>query len=120
MIDAIRGATTIENPTREELLDATTEMLQEIMTSNGLSVEQIVAAFFTVTKDIQVAFPAQAARALGWDMCALMDALEIDVPGSLEKCIRVMILANTSDRDSKKHIYLRGAKALRPDIDGDE
>jgi len=120
MISAIRGATTIETAAREELFGATAEMLQEIMRCNGLTAKQITAAFFTVTKDIQVAFPAEAARKLGWNECALMDALEIDVPGALKKCIRVMVLAEVDDNTTKKHIYLRGAKTLRPDIDGDE
>lgn len=120
MIDAIRGATTIENPVRAELLDATVEMLEKIMERNKLAKENIVAAYFTVTKDIQVAFPAEAARLMGWDACALMDALEIDVPGALEKCIRVMVLIDTENKIDKKHIYLRGAKRLRPDLDGDE
>lgn len=113
----IRGATTVENNSPEEILDATRELLTCIVEANDLSVKDIASAIFTVTGDLTVAFPARAARELGWQHVALLDAQEIPVPGSLLRCVRVLIHWNTAKRQEEvRHVYLRGAAALRPDL----
>ena len=114
----IRGATTINADTKNEVLEATIEMLKEITASNpGFKPEDIASAFFTVTGDINSTFPALAARQMGWDLVPMVCAREIPVPESLPLCIRVLIHWNTDLTQEKiKHIYLRGAKALRPDL----
>ncbi len=114
----LRGATTINADTKKEVLEATTEMLKEISAANpDLKSEDIASALFTVTGDIRSAFPALAARQIGWDFVPMLCAREIPVPGSLPFCIRVLIQWNTDKKqDEIKHIYLRDAKKLRPDI----
>jgi len=115
----IRGATTVEANTAEAILDATRELLSAMARANGLATEDIASAVFTVTADLDAAFPAQAARQLGWHQVPLLDALEIPVPGSLPRCVRVLIHWNTSRSQAEiRHVYLRGAAALRPDLDG--
>src|SRR5579884_856117 len=106
----IRGATTVERNEREEMLAATIELLRAIMQRNELQAEDIASAFFTVTDDLDAAFPALAARELGWTEVALMCAREIPVPGSLEKCIRVLLHVNTERGAAEmQHVYLRRA-----------
>jgi len=113
----IRGATTAEKNTAEAILIATRELLELIVEANHLKVEDVASAIFTTTPDLTAAFPAQAARELGWRDMALLDAQEIPVPGSLERCIRVLIHWNTDrQQDEVVHVYIKGAKALRPDI----
>jgi chorismate mutase len=113
----IRGATTVEADSAAAILAATRELLIQIMEANHLAAEDIASALFTVTPDLTSAFPAQAARELGWRYAALLDAQEVPVPGSLSRCIRVLIHWNT-DRPQRevRHVYLRGAAALRPDL----
>ena len=114
----IRGATTIETDVKENVLSATLELLEKIFASNpDLKTEDIASAIFTVTEDIISAFPALAARQIGWDQVPMMCAREIPVPDSLPLCIRVLIHWNTSKaQDAVRHVYLRGAEKLRPDI----
>jgi|SRR5512135_2126007 chorismate mutase len=110
----IRGATTVENNTKEEILAATTELLQIIIERNNLHVEDIVSALFSVTHDLDAAFPARAARLLGWTDVALMCTREIPVPGSLGKCIRVLVHINTTCTAAEiQHAYIKGAVHLR-------
>lgn len=119
----IRGATTV-NPddagcqNAQAILCATRELLLAICEANpALRPEDIASAFFTVTDDLRAAYPAQAARELGWEAVPLMDAMEIPVPGSLKGCIRVLILWNTSlSQHEIQHIYLHEAGKLRPDL----
>ena len=112
----IRGATIAEENTAEAILAATRELLELIVEANDLKVEDVASAIFTTTPDLTAAFPAQAAREMGWRDVALLDAQEIPVPGSLERCIRVLIHWNTEKRAAEiQHIYLKGAQALRPD-----
>ena len=112
----IRGATTVEENTSEAILSATRELLEAIVRANNLCPDDIAAAIFTTTADLNAEFPAVAARQLGWTDAALLCGHEIDVPGSLRKCIRVLVLVNT-DRPQKDivHVYLRWAKVLRTD-----
>lgn len=114
----IRGAITVENNDSKEILEATKELLCSIVTQNDLNPLDIASAFFTVTRDLNAEFPATAAREfLGWDMVPMLCSNEIDVPNSLSKCIRVMIMVNIDKTQSEiKHIYLGGATVLRRDL----
>ncbi len=116
----IRGATTVESNTVAAILTATRELLVRIVEANDLAVEDIASALFTVTPDLTAAFPAQAARELGWRHVALLDAQEVPVPGSLPRCIRLLIHWNTDKPQAEiRHIYLGGAAMLRPDLSRD-
>ncbi len=113
----IRGATTVESNTVASILTATRELLVRIVEANDLAVEDIASALFTVTPDLTAAFPAQAARELGWRHAALLDAQEVPVPGSLPRCIRLLIHWNTDKPQAEiRHIYMGGAAMLRPDL----
>jgi chorismate mutase len=112
----IRGATTVETNSAAAILTATRELLRCIVQVNSAPVKDIASAFFTVTPDLTAAFPARAARELGWQHVALLDAQEIPVPGSLRRCVRVLIHWNTNTPQSEiRHIYLHEAVSLRPD-----
>jgi chorismate mutase len=114
----IRGATTAEADTPAAIIGATRELLRAIVERNGVAAADVASAFFTVTDDLAAAFPAQAARDLGWEHAALLDAREIPVPGSLPYCVRVLVHWNTDKRqDEIRHVYLHGAEALRPDLE---
>ncbi len=108
----VRGAITVDKNDREEIISATKELLRELVRANDIKIEDIACVIFTTTKDLNAEFPARAARELGWNNTALLCSTEIDVPGSLPRCIRVLILYNT-DREEVKHVYLREAKKLR-------
>jgi len=111
----IRGATTVERNDREEILAATTELLQLLIERNELQTEDIASAIFTMTEDLDAEFPAIAARALGWTETSLMCMREIPVPGSLGKCIRILLHVNTERSASDiQHVYIRNAVNLRP------
>lgn len=111
----IRGATTVERNEQEEILAATAELLQALIRQNDLRAEDVASGIFTVTEDLDAAFPALAARRLGWTEVGLMCMREIPVPGSLEKCIRVLLHVNTRRSASEmRHVYLREAVVLRP------
>lgn len=112
----IRGATTAEANTREAILDATREMLIQLIEANQLREEDIASAIFSTTADLNAEFPAVAARGLGWLDTALFCMHEMAVPGSLPRCIRVLIHWNTTRRaDEINHIYIRDAVNLRPE-----
>ncbi len=111
----IRGATTVERNEREEILAATSELLQLLIRSNDLHDEDVASGIFTVTDDLDAEFPALAARQLGWTEVALICAREIPVPGSLKKCIRILLHVNTTRSAAEiQHIYIHGAVTLRP------
>jgi 3-deoxy-7-phosphoheptulonate synthase len=111
----LRGATTVSGNTREEILEATRELLTAICVRNQLDIDDITSVFFTVTEDLDAEHPALAARQLGWNDVALLCAREIPVPGSLDHCIRVLLHVNTSQSSSElRHVYLRQAGSLRP------
>lgn len=117
MVRGIRGATTVPGNTRDEILAATRELLSEIIAANALEADHIASAIFTTTVDLNAEFPAVAARELGWTHVALECMHEMAVPGSLARCLRVLLHVNTErgPRDIK-HIYLREARALRRDL----
>jgi chorismate mutase len=113
----VRGATTVEENTSIAILAATREMLAQIIEVNGFKVEDIASAFFTCTPDLTAAFPAAAARQLGWDNVALMDSQEMAVPDALPLCIRVLLHVNTvKEQREMVHVYLRGAQNLRASV----
>lgn len=111
----IRGATTIENDIREEILDSTEDLLKQLISQNELSFDDVATAIFTVTPDIVAAFPAEAARVrLGWTDGAFISAVESPVPGAPTQCIRVLLLVNTKKPKSDiRHVYLKRASELR-------
>lgn len=114
----IRGATTVANNEESEILEATSQLLDEIVAYNEIQPEDISNVWVTVTHDLDATFPAKAIRQLdGWDMVPLMCALEVPVAGSLPQCIRLMVQVNTHKSQREiKHVYLNGAQALRPDL----
>ena len=115
----VRGATSVASNDAESILSATEELLQEVVSSNGIRVEDIAAVFFTTTDDLDAAFPAKAARLLGWQYVPLLDCCEIPVPGSLPRCIRVLLLWNTDiPQREVNYVYQRDARKLRPDLGG--
>ncbi|HEY5587287.1 MAG TPA: chorismate mutase [Ruminiclostridium sp.] len=114
---AIRGAITVSENTKESILEGTRELLIEIINKNNLDKSNIISAIFTVTSDLNATFPAIAARELGWTDISLMCTNEIDVPGSLRSCVRVLIHFNTDKSNFDiNHVYLKGATILRPDL----
>lgn len=114
----LRGATTVEEDHREEVLAATRQLLEELLEANpGLHPDQIASAIFTLTPDLTSVFPAEAARQLGWTQVPLICMQEIPVPGALSRCIRVLIHWNTELTQAQIHpVYLRQARRLRPDL----
>lgn len=112
----IRGATTVDSNTKENILEATKALLQELIESNSLESEDVACAIFTTTSDLNAEFPAAAARELGWTNVALLCSQEIDVPGSLRSCLRILILYNT-DKSAGEivHVYTKGAIGLKAD-----
>ena len=112
MVRAIRGATTVENNDREEIIEATKEMLETIISENNIKTEDMVSVIFTITPDLDKVFPAVAARKMG-----IVDMREPEIDGALKKCIRILMHIN-SDKQNKDmvHAYLRGATVLRPDL----
>ena len=115
-LQGIRGATTVGRNDAAEILAATDELLRTLIAANDLEPDDIVSGLSTVTRDLDAAFPARAAEEFGWNIVALLHATEIPVPGSLPKCIRLLVHAYTSrSRAEIKHCYLRGATVLRPD-----
>ena len=113
-VRGIRGATTADANTKQSILHATTEMLTELVEANRLAVDDIAAAHFTTTQDLNAEFPAVAARLMGWENVALMCGHEMAVPDAQPMCIRVMVLVNTEMSPGEiRNVYLRGAASLR-------
>lgn len=117
-VRGIRGATTASENTREAVLEATRELLQEVLRVNEITdPEDIASILFTTTPDLTATFPAEAAREIGLQLVPLLCASEIAVPGRLQKCVRVLLHVNTTKSlQDIVHVYLRDAKSLRPDI----
>ena len=114
----IRGATTVDANEREAILTATRELLALLIRRNAIERADIASVIFTVTRDIDAEFPALAARQLGWADVPLLCGYEIEVPGSLPLCIRVLLHWNTDKpADEVHHVYARGAERLRPDLE---
>ncbi len=120
LVRGIRGATTVPENTRESILSAADELLREMVRLNDVDQDHVASIIFTTTSDLNAEFPAVAARQAGWNDVALECLHEMNVPGSLQRCLRVLMHVNT-DRAANElaHVYLRGARALRPDLSGD-
>ncbi|WP_018466393.1 chorismate mutase [Calidithermus timidus] len=119
MVRGVRGAITVEENSREAILSATRELLEKMLEINQISdFDTIGAMIFTLTDDLNAAFPAEAARQLGMQMVPLINSREVPVPGSLPRVIRVMMLWNTTlPQKQVRHVYLREAVRLRPDLE---
>ncbi len=116
-VRGVRGATTVDSNTKQEIVSKTREMLESIMEKNHIPVEEIASAIFSVTDDIDAEFPAVAAREMGWIYTPLFCTREIPVAGSLKSCVRVILHVNTDlKQQDMMHVYLHGAKKLRPDL----
>ena len=117
-VRGIRGAITVEENTSQAIVEAAQELLKEIVDRNKINTEDICSVFLTLTDDLNAEFPALAARKkMGWEHVPLLCAKELSVPHGLAKCIRVMMHVNTGLTQKEiKHVYLRKATALRPDL----
>ncbi|HEY0798292.1 MAG TPA: chorismate mutase [Candidatus Baltobacteraceae bacterium] len=116
-VRGIRGATSVERDESTLILDATEELLREIVRSNALDIEDIASALFTVTPDLTANFPAAAARRMGWTLVPMLNFMEIGVPDGLPRCIRVLVHVNTTLKQREMiHVYLHAARNLRPDL----
>lgn len=114
---SVRGATTIRENTKDEILTNTRELLEMILKKNKIKIKDVISIIFTATDDIDDSYPAVAARELGFTQCSLMCLQEMKVKDSLDKCIRVLILFNSAKKQSDViHVYLNEAKSLRPDL----
>jgi chorismate mutase len=117
-VRGLRGATTVEQNEAQVILDATQVLLEALLQANpGLRPEDVACAFFTLTEDLNSAYPAEAARRMGWTNVPMLCAQEIPVPGSLPACIRVLLQWNTDlPQQAVRHVYLGKAARLRPDL----
>ena len=122
-VRALRGATTVEQGgvTADAARDATQELLRALLEQNGLTVHDVISALFTGTPDLYAAHPARAARAAGWHEVPMLTATEAPAEQSLPRCLRVLMhVETTRPRGDMRHVYLRGARVLRPDLLGDD
>ena len=117
MIRGVRGATTVESNANEAILEATQELLGIMIERNDIVEDDVASVLFSATPELDDTFPAKAARMMGWTRTALMGFQEADVKHGLPMCIRVLIHWNTDKSiDEIRHVFLRGAVALRPDL----
>jgi monofunctional chorismate mutase len=113
----IRGAITVDKDTGEEIVAATKRLLTEMVHRNEVELDDIASVLFSLTRDLHAAFPALGAREMGWVHVPMLHFTEIDVPGAMERCIRVLMHVNTTRwPDEIDHCYLEGAASLRPDL----
>ena len=120
-VRGIRGATTAATNTGTDVIAATRRLLTDMVAANAVRTDDIAAVFFTTTPDLNAEFPAAAARELGWQKVPLLCSSEIDVSGRVRSCIRVLMLVNTNAAQAQvAHVYLEGARRLRPDLAGEE
>lgn len=113
----VRGATTVRENTKDEILTNTRKLIEMIFKKNKIEIEDVISIIFTATDDIDDVYPAVAARELGFTQCSLMCFQEMKVRDSLNKCIRVLIFFNSEKKQSEvTHVYLNEAKSLRPDL----
>ncbi len=116
-VRAVRGATQVDRDDRDEVLDATTELLQAVLAKNDLQADDLISVIFTATPDICSEFPAYAARQMGITDVPLLCASELDVPGAMPRVLRLLAHVETErSRGEVRHVYLRGAAALRTDL----
>ncbi len=113
----IRGATTVNRNREEDILDATRELLENMVTANAIIPEAVAAVLFSATPDLNQTFPARAARLMGWHAVPLFGMQELAVSGAPPRCIRVLVLVNTGQEQKDiKHVYLRESRSLREDL----
>jgi chorismate mutase len=113
----VRGATTVESNSRDDILASTRQLLALMIRLNGIEPQDVGSAVFSTTVDLDAEFPALAARQLGWLEVPLLCTHELDVPGSLRKCIRVLLNWNTEKTQHEiTHVYIKEAVKLRPDL----
>lgn len=113
----VRGATTVDGNSRDEILQATRQLLGLMIRVNGIEAADVGSAIFSVTRDLDAEFPALAARQLGWLEVPLLCTYEIEVPGSLKRCVRVLAHWNTTKLQNEiHHVYSKEATRLRPDL----
>lgn len=116
-VRGIRGAITVDADDAQAIVDATKRLLCEMIARNGVELDDIVSVLFSLTPDLRAVFPALGARELGWVNVPMLHFTEVAVPGSLGKCIRVLMHVNTPRAQQEiAHVYLDGAVVLRPDI----
>ena len=116
-VRGVRGATTVETNTAEAIISATRALLEQVVAVNGIAEDDVASVFFTTTPELTAAFPAKAARDMGWTQVALMGAQEIAAASGIPMCIRVLVHWNTEKRlDEITHVYMRGAEILRKDL----
>jgi chorismate mutase len=112
----IRGATTADRNTAEDILESTRELLAALIEANDIRVEDVVSVIFTTTPDLNATFPAVAAREYGWDSVPLLCSHEMSVPGALDNVVRLLVHVNTEKSPQDiRHVYLRRARELRPE-----
>jgi len=113
----VRGATTADANSRDAILTATRQLLALMIRINGIEPADVASALFSLTRDLDAEFPALAARQLGWLDVPLLCTYEVDVPGSLRRCVRIMIHWNTDKSQQEiQHVYIKEAVKLRPDL----
>jgi len=116
-VRALRGATTIESDTTDQIRTRTIELLEQMLERNGVNHDDIISVLFTATDDIHSMFPASAARDIGFGDIPLICARELDIEGATPLCIRVLMHLNTTvSRSDLRHVYLEGASGLRDDL----
>jgi len=114
---AVRGAVQAERNEEGAILDATEQLMRELLKRNTIDPEHIVSVMFTSTEDLDAQFPAVAARTIGLDHVPLICAREIDVPGAMERVVRVIVHYYAGDEHLNQHVYLGEARKLRSDLD---
>jgi chorismate mutase len=113
----IRGAITVDADDAPSIVAATKRLLSEMTARNAVDIDDIASVLFSLTPDLHAAFPALGAREMGWTYVPMLHFTEIDVPGSLGHCIRVLMHVNTTrSLEAMEHVYLDGATVLRPDL----
>jgi chorismate mutase len=116
-VRALRGATTVEEDTREAITERVIELLETMVERNGVGHDDLISVWFTATPDIHSMFPAEAARKIGWGDVPLLCSQELDITGATEKVVRVLAhLTSERSRSELHHVYLHGARSLRDDL----
>jgi chorismate mutase len=117
-LKALRGAITVDRNDADAILDATEELVGELMARNRLRPEDMVSCIFTCTDDLDAEFPAVAARRVGLSSVPLLCARELGVPGAMPRVIRLLVHCYADEEEAPRHVYLREAVALRRDLEG--
>lgn len=115
-IRGVRGAIVIGDDTSEAILGATTRLVGEMLTRNGIAADDLISVIFTATPDLHAAFPAAAARQMGLTGVPLLCAAELDIDGAMERVVRVLMHVELPDGATPAHVYLDGAESLRDDL----